>query len=94
MNNSQKGINVLLFFFTLIKGIFFAVTQVAWGLVSLFGLNIILGYMINEGTTFYIDETFLMMESFIIENMLIFVFVFFILCVYTELKETGIIKYG
>lgn len=73
-----------------IKSFFLAATQVAWGLVSLFGLNLVLSYIITANRQVYpslINKTFLHLEQFIIENIMLFFFVFWIVYFITDYKE-------
>lgn len=70
-----------------LKSLFLAVTQVAWGLVSIFGLNLIMTYFLKEGMPLSISETFLILERFIAGHVLLFVGCFFALYLYFEIKE-------
>jgi len=81
------GKNILGITFALFKSFFLAVTQVAWGLVSIFGLNLLLAYMIREGTPIEVSNLFLQLEMFIGTNIMSFVFIFFALYAYVEIKE-------
>ena len=76
--------------FALIKSMFSAVTQVAWGLVSLLGLNVVMAYILAKNEMIlppYIDQTFLKISMFIVEHIMAFVWIFFILACYFEIKE-------
>jgi len=71
------------------KSFFMAVTQVAWGIVSLVFLNGALYYM-NEkyGTDITsISPTFLKLDTWIFNNVMFFFWVFFALYLYFEIKE-------
>lgn len=79
-----------MYVFSICKAFFYSVTQVAWGLVSLFGFNLIISYiLISKGAEMpiTISKTFLILEQVIINNMMFFVSVFFVLGLYFEIKE-------
>jgi hypothetical protein len=78
---------IILFIFIAFKSLFLAITEVAWGLVSLFGLNLILVYMLKEGTPLFVDKTFLMLEMFITNNIMPFVIIFFCLHIYFDIRS-------
>ena len=74
---------------SILKSFFLAITQVAWGLVSLFALDISLAYL-SEKQGFdvtMVNKTFMDMIFFIQEHILLFVGVFFILDLYFEIRE-------
>ena len=80
---------IVLYIFITFKSFFLAVTNVAWGLLSLFAFNALIVYLYkSQGFDLtLIPPIFIMMEEFIINNILAFVFVFFVLCFYLEQKE-------
>lgn len=75
--------------FAIIKSFFLSITQVAWGLVSIFGLNWLITYlMVNRQVDLSsINLLFIQMEGFIVDNIMWFVLAFFILYLYSEIKE-------
>lgn len=86
--------NVLLFakkssliVLALLKSFFLAVTTVAWGIASLFFFNILIAYMLKDGIPFYVSKMFLQLEHFLITNIMPFVWVFFVLLAFFEIKE-------
>ena len=94
MNQEQKkalifGKKTALITLALLKSFFLAVTQVAWGLVSIFALNAVIYYMYEKQsldlTT--LNHTFLRLETFIGSNIMPFVWVFFVLYAFFEIKE-------
>jgi hypothetical protein len=86
----KLGIRLLKIGLSGAKSFFSAITQVAWGLVSLFGLNIIIVYLMSKNNMILppeVDKTFLLLSAFIIEHMMIFVFIFWIVYWYIDYKE-------
>ena len=76
-----------------LKSFFMAVTQVAWGLVSIVALKVAIIYALKgEALPVTINETFLLLTNLIIDYMLWFAFVFFIIFVYFDLKELWSVK--
>lgn len=71
----------------LLKSFFSAVTQVAWGLGGMMLLNLLLSYMLKEGLPTSVDKQFLIVEQFIFNHMMLFVWVFFGVYLYFEVKE-------
>lgn len=74
---------------TLLKAFFQSVTQVAWGLLSIFGFNFALTYLASKKSIDITDINilFLRCESIIINNAIWFVLIFLILYSYSEIKE-------
>lgn len=70
-----------------LKSFFSAIVQVAWGLGGLFLLNLLLNYMLKEGIPQSIDKQFLIAEQFIFNNIMMFVWVFFGVFLYFEVRE-------
>ena len=92
MNQQQKrlliyGKKTALITLALLKSFFLAITQVAWGIASLFFLNILLAYMLKDGIPFYVSKMFLQLEAFIVSNIMPFVWVFFVLYAFFKIKE-------
>lgn len=88
----KKITKIGLYLLAAIKSFFFAVSQVAWGLLSIFGLNIALMYMIERHGTESLTELnplFIKLESIIITNILWFVLAFFLLYSFLEIKEVN-----
>lgn len=79
--------NIIGIILALFKAFFMSVTQIAWGLVSIFGLSIIINYFVKEGIPYYVNEFFLSCEYFILDNIVPFTLIFFILYAYFEIKE-------
>lgn len=69
------------------KSFFMAVTQVAWGLSGLILIKIFMTYAIREGLPIYMNDGFLIMQYFIVDYMVWFVWVFFAYYLYFEIKE-------
>lgn len=89
ITTNRNYLDLLWICLSLIKAFFHAVTQVAWGLASLFILNGVFVYL-HEKQNFdltTISPLFIRLESFIITNIMFFVIVFFILISYLEVKE-------
>jgi flagellar biosynthesis protein FlhB len=73
-----------------VKSFFSAVTQVAWGIASIFILGAVLRYMMEKystGVPDYVSETFLSLTVFIIDNIMWFVFIFWLFYWITDYKE-------
>lgn len=73
-----------------LKSFFSAVTQVAWGIVSLIGLNMLIVYVatVNKQTIpSIVDITFLKLETFIIEHIMIFTLIFWLFYWIVDYKE-------
>ena len=95
MNYEQKRLLIFgkksaLITLALLKSFFLAVTQVAWGLVSLFGLNLLLTYIIisqKQVVPELVNNMFITLEGFIMGNIMPFCWVFFILYAFFEIKE-------
>jgi hypothetical protein len=80
--------NVIGIGLALLKAFFYAITNVAWGIFSLFALNSLLAYLlVSQGQVNLVNPYFLTAEKFIIDNIMQFVWVFFILHSYSEIKE-------
>ena len=81
--------NVVMTILIIFKSFFIAVTQVAWGLVSLFGLNLLLTYLLREGQVLpsSLNYLFIKLEGLILNHIMVFVIVFFLVYLYFELKE-------
>jgi hypothetical protein len=80
--------NVIGIGLALLKAFFYAITNVAWGLVSLFAFNALITYlMVSQGQVNLVNPYFLKAEAFIIDNIMQFVWVFFILHSYSEIKD-------
>lgn len=77
--------------FSVIKSFFLAVTGVAWGLVSIFGFNALLSFLIVKTDSSFdlskINPLFLKLEIFISNNLMLFIFAFFALYLYFDIKE-------
>jgi hypothetical protein len=92
MNEEQRrllkmGKYTALFTLAGLKSFFFAVTQVAFGIASMFFLNLMLAYFLKEGIPTEVSYTFLKIEMFIIQNVMNFVWTLFVLNYFFEIKE-------
>jgi len=77
--------------FVVLKSLFVAITQVAWGIAGLLLLQILIVYIMvqnNMEPPEEISKVFLTASLFIIEHIMLFVSIFFVLYMYTETKET------
>lgn len=86
----MKIIKPIMVFLAIIKSFFIAVTQVVWGVLSLFGLNALIAYFyIQQGNVLpeSINESFMFLQGIIMDNIMWFILVFFILSYYSEVKE-------
>jgi hypothetical protein len=71
------------------KSLFMAVTQVAWGLIALFGFNALIVYLYKtQGlNVLSVSRIFLQIEGFIQQRIMLFVWIFFIVYLYFEIRE-------
>lgn len=77
----------LLIPFLVLKSFFVSVTQVAWGLGGMMLLNLLLFYLLKEGIPTQVNLTFLKLEMFIFSKILFFLFIFFVVTFYFELRD-------
>ncbi len=81
---------ILIIPFLLLKSLFMAIAQVAFGLASMMGLNLLLTYLVTANKMdplTQIDPLFLKAELFIFHNLMGFVIIFIIIYFYFDLKE-------
>ena len=77
--------------FVMLKSFFLAVTQVAWGIASLFFLSITMFYLRDKyGTDItYVSPVFASLITFVMNNIMLWVFVFCVLHCVIEYKEVN-----
>jgi len=89
MEKKNKGIQGIMIIVGLAKAFFMSVTQLAWGLVSLFGLNLVLAYFLKENMPYEISLQFIRLEGIIIDNIMIFFWLFFIWYSFSYINEVN-----
>jgi hypothetical protein len=87
--NKQEIVKQMMLPLALVRAFFLAITNVAWGLLSIFGLNALIAYLIAskgiELTT--INTTFLAAENIILNNIIFFTIIGFVLEAYRGIKD-------
>lgn len=73
----------------ILKSFFLAVTQVSWGVLSLFGFNLLLAYLLKENMIKIseINKLFISLGDIILQNIMIFTLIFFALYLYDEIID-------
>ena len=94
LNRFQNYAQDLMIIPIILKSFFMAVTQVAWGIVSIVALKVALIYALKGDLPISINETFLYLTKLIVNNLMIFVWIFFAIYIYFDLNEFLKLKGG
>ena len=91
MKEKNKGVERLamagLIVLALFKSVFNAITSVAWGVAGIFLTNVSLVFLLKDGIPVSVNQNFLLIETFILNHLMLFATVFFLLYLYTEIKS-------
>ena len=72
----------------ILKSFFMAITQVAWGIVSIVALKVALIYALEkDALPVSVDELFLKIVQIIVDYMVWFALIFFVIYLYFDLNE-------
>jgi len=75
--------------FKLAKAFFISVTNIAFGIASIFLLNILIIYFLKEQIPFNISKIFLQLEMFCVKNIMWFLLIYLIVECYYIINEYG-----